>query len=164
MNTLKQKRRFTLTATAAIALALAGWSTLLHADNVTVLLGGGEEVPQVNTKASGNGKILVTPNKLVSGTIKTTGILGTAAHIHSGRPGQNGPVVVPLSKTGDNIWSVPAGTKLTDAAYKDFEAGNLYINIHSEAHPDGEIRSQLVNPPWLKDLPKDVSNGGGGGY
>jgi CHRD domain len=66
-----------------------------------------------------------------------------AAHIHQGAMGQNGPVIVPLTKTSDNVWSVPAGTKLTDAQYEAFKAGNLYVNVHSAAHKDGEIRAQL---------------------
>jgi hypothetical protein len=73
----------------------------------------------------------------------TTGVVGTAAHIHLAAAGQNGPVAVPLMKSGDNGWAVPAGTKLTDAQYAAFKAGNLYINVHSAANKGGEIRGQL---------------------
>ena len=35
------------------------------------------------------------------------------------------------------------GSKLTDDQYKSFESGDLYINVHSDAHKGGEIRTQL---------------------
>ena len=164
MNTPILNQRLTLAATAVVALLFAGWTTPLHADNGSVQLSGSEEVPPVKTKASGSGNILITPNKTVSGSIRTIGVAATMAHIHSGAPGQNGPVVIPLAKTGDNVWSVPDGAKLPDAAYKDFEAGRLYVNVHSDAYPGGEIRGQLELPSWVKDESKAEPSTGGGGY
>jgi hypothetical protein len=38
---------------------------------------------------------------------------------------------------------VPPGAKLSAAEYKAFQAGHLYVNVHSLAHPGGEIRAQL---------------------
>ena len=65
------------------------------------------------------------------------------AHIHEAATGQNGPVIVPLSKTADNVWSVPQGAKLSAAQMQSFKDGNLYVNVHSAANKAGEIRSQL---------------------
>jgi hypothetical protein len=48
-------------------------------------------------------------------------------------------------KSGESVWSVPAGARLTDAQYDAFKAGNLYVNVHTAAHKGGEIRGQL-NP------------------
>jgi len=59
------------------------------------------------------------------------------------RLGKNGPVVIPLEKKSDREFVVPAGVKLTDAQYQAFKAGDLYVNVHSDAHKDGEIRAQL---------------------
>jgi len=84
----------------------------------------------------------VNDDKTVSGSVTTTGIAATAAHIHQGAPGANGGVLIPLTKNGDTF-SVPPGAKLTDAQYQALQAGNLYVNVHSEAHKDGEIRAQL---------------------
>ena len=80
---------------------------------------------------------------MVSGSVTTRNLAGTAAHIHQGAMGQNEPVIVPLTKTGDDIWSVPAGTPLTDSQCDAYRAGNLYINVHTVANPNGEIRVQL---------------------
>jgi len=93
----------------------------------------------VTTKASGSGTIVIGTDKSVSGGVTTTGIQGTAAHIHVGKAGTNGPVAVALAKKGDNGWSVAAGAKLSDTQYQSYKAGDLYVNVHSTAHPDGEI-------------------------
>jgi len=106
-------------------------------------LTGDDEVPPVKTNASGSGSIAVAADKSVTGSVVTTGITATAAHIHTGAKGTNGPVIIPLAKKGDNEWSVPPGTKLTDEQYNSFKAGNLYVNVHSAANPGGEIRAPL---------------------
>jgi len=97
----------------------------------------------VQTQASGNGTITVKDDMSVSGSVTTTGIKATAAHIHEAAAGKNGPVVVPLEQKSDNEFAVPAGAKLSDAQYKALKAGNLYVNVHSDAHKGGEIRAQL---------------------
>jgi len=79
----------------------------------------------------------------VSGSVMVKGINATAAHIHEAAKGKNGPVIVPLTKSGDNTFSVAAGAKLTDAQMQALQAGNLYVNVHSAANPNGEIRAQL---------------------
>jgi hypothetical protein len=104
---------------------------------------GAEETPPVTTSASGSGTIKIADDKTVSGSIKTQGIDGIAAHIHVGAPGVAGPPIITLEKSADGVWSVPAGAKLTDEQYASFKAGNLYVNVHSQEHKPGEIRAQL---------------------
>jgi hypothetical protein len=125
------------------AAALVVFSGAVFAVDVKVKLNGAEETPPVTTSASGNGTISIAADKSVSGTIKTAGMDGTVAHIHVGAPGQSGPPIITLSKSADGVWSVPAGSKLTDEQYASFKAGNLYVNIHSAEHKPGEIRAQL---------------------
>ncbi len=130
--------------TLALALVIAGVQSIsaLAAD-VKVTLSDDQEVPPVKTSAEGSGTITVNDDKTLSGKITTSGVDATAAHIHEGAPGKNGGVIVPLTKSGDNGWTVPAGAKFTDAQYTAFQAGNLYVNVHSAANKDGEIRGQL---------------------
>ena len=109
-----------------------------------VVLSGKQEVPAVTTNASGSGTITVLMDRSVSGSVTTTAIAGTAAHIHLAAPGQNGPVIVPLNKTGDNAWSVPPSIRLNDVQYEAYKLGNLYVNVHSAANPGGEIRGQIT--------------------
>jgi hypothetical protein len=123
--------------------ALLGSGGFALAAEIQVNLTGSEEVPAVTTSASGSGTITVGDDRSVSGSVTTTGVVGTAAHIHIAAAGQNGPVVIPLTKTGDTTWAVPAGAKLTEQQYAAYTAGNLYVNVHSAARPGGEIRSQL---------------------
>ena len=100
-------------------------------------------MPPVNTSASGDGTITVGTDRSVSGSVTTSGISGTAEHIHEAAAGENDPVVIPLTKTSASVWPVPAGAKLTDAQYKSYNADNLYVNIHRGAHKNREIRAQL---------------------
>jgi hypothetical protein len=109
-----------------------------------VILSGNQEVPPVTTTATGSGTIKVLADRSVSGSVTTSGVAGTAAHIHIGAKGANGPVIVPLNKTGDNVWSVPASIRLNDTQYEAYGLGNLYVNVHSAANPGGEIRGQIT--------------------
>jgi hypothetical protein len=129
-------------AVIATGLLLTGAGSAL-AENVKVSLTGAEETPAVTTSATGAGAIKINKDKSVSGTIKTTGIEGTMAHIHVGAPGQAGPPIITLTKGEGGTWTVPAGSKLTDEQYASFKSGNLYVNVHSDQHKPGEIRAQL---------------------
>ena len=137
---------FGLFRLAPIALAasfVVGTAGTAQAADVKVKLTGDQEVPAVTTAATGAGTIVIKDDKSVSGSIKTTGIEGTVAHIHLAEPGKNGPPIITLTKNADNTWSVPEASKLTDDQYKAFKDGNLYVNVHSAEHKGGEIRTQL---------------------
>lgn len=126
---------------AVITLTLAMCATTAWAGEVK--LTGAEEVPAVETSATGTGNITVKPDKSVSGSVKTKGVKGVAAHIHLAPAGKNGPPIITLEKAGEDTWSVPAGSKLTDEQFASYQAGELYINVHSPEHKAGEIRAQL---------------------
>jgi hypothetical protein len=122
--------------------ALGSYSTIAAAADIKVTLTGDQEVPSVKSAGNGTGTIIIGADKSVSGSVKTTGIAGTVAHIHEAATGKNGPVIIPLTKNGDT-YAVPAGAKLSDAQFASFQAGNLYVNAHTAANPGGEIRGQL---------------------
>jgi hypothetical protein len=128
---------------ALIGLCFGIASLTVFAQSMKVTLAGSQEVPPVTTSASGSGSIMVGSDGSVSGSVTTSGVDATMAHIHEAPMGQNGPVIVPFAKTAENVWSVPAGAKLTDAQLQSLKSGNLYINVHSAANKGGEIRGQL---------------------
>jgi len=132
--------RLSLSIAASTALFVAG---IALAADVKVNLSGDQEVPAVKTAATATGTFSIGADKSVSGSVSTKGIQATAAHIHEGASGSNGNVIVPLTKGNDDTFTVPAGAKLTDAQYAEFQAGKLYVNVHSAANPGGEIRAQL---------------------
>lgn len=148
MNTFSEKLRLPIrlpinAALLAAACVLAAYPTIAPAAEIKVVLAGDQEVPPVKSAGSGSGMITIGTDKSVSGSVTTKGISGTAAHIHEAPPGKNGPVIIPLTKEGDNTWKVKDGAKLSDVQLKSFEAGNLYVNVHTAANPGGELRGQL---------------------
>ena len=145
MKTATVSKRAWLPLSVALVFALVSFGSypiIAMAADIKVKLTGAEEVPAVKSPGTGTGTITIGTDKTVSGSVKTTGITGTAAHIHEAATGKNGPVVIPLVKDGDT-YSVPPGAKLTDAQFASFKAGNLYVNVHTAANPGGELRGQL---------------------
>ncbi|MDB6062204.1 MAG: domain containing protein [Verrucomicrobiaceae bacterium] len=140
MTSIFSKTQAVRTLFAAAAIAVAGSA---FAEDVKVTLTGAEETPAVVTSATGSAKFTIAADHAVSGTVKTTGIEGTAAHIHLAPVGQSGPPVITLTKGADGVWNIPADAKLTDEQFASFKAGNLYVNVHSAEHKPGEIRGQL---------------------
>lgn len=132
-------RSLTLLVAAAF---LAGCATM-GGNAVQVRMTGAEEVPPVTTSASGSGSITVGADGAVSGSFRTQGAVITAAHIHEAAAGSNGPVIIPLSRTGENDWVVPAGAKLTEPQLQSYKAGRLYVNFHSAKFKGGEVRGQI---------------------
>jgi hypothetical protein len=118
-------------------------SSVGQATDSRLTLSGEQEVPAVKTSATGKAFITVGTDRTVTGGVSTTGIEATAAHIHIGAAGQNGPVAFALVKDGDHGWLVPADTTLNDAQFASHQAGEMYVNVHSAAHEAGEIRAQL---------------------
>jgi hypothetical protein len=144
MNSLTKMRNISLwLVLGAMVTVLFGCAGMGGDGGTKVTLSGAQEVPPVTTNATGSGTIVIGADKSVSGSVTTSGVAGIAAHIHMGAVGKNGPVIVPMTKTSDNEWTIQAGAKLTDEQYASFKAGDLYVNVHSAANKGGEIRGQL---------------------
>jgi len=140
--------RYAFIAIAALALAsCTQMSNMMHGGGSSasenVSLSGSNEVPPVTSPASGSGTVSVSSDRVVTARITVQGMSATAAHIHSGAPGTNGPVIVPFVKQGDNTFVAADGAKMTEEQYRAYKSGNTYVNVHSAKNPSGEIRGQL---------------------
>ena len=125
---------------AVAALLAATLGTALAAD---LKLTGDQEVPPNTSTSVGTGSITVATDGSVSGSVAAPGMAGMAAHIHVGAAGVNGPVIIPLTGSAGDTWTVPPGAKLTAEQMEAYKAGNLYVNIHTAEHKGGELRAQL---------------------
>lgn len=127
-------------------------------------LSGNEEVPPINTQATGSATFTVTTDENdMSYRIHVINIdKVTMAHIHSGKIGQNGPVVVTLFQskatttsgpikngilsqgtiTSANLEGPLKGKQISDLV-KLINDGNAYANVHTKQNPKGEIRGQI---------------------
>jgi hypothetical protein len=133
--------RAALTA-ALLAVSSLGATSALAVD-VKVTLNGDQEVPAVKTIGVGSGFFAISNDRKVSGQVNVINIKGVAAHVHEGAPGVSGPIVFPLVKSGETSYAVPPNVMLTEAQLAAFQAGKLYVNVHTDAHPGGEVRGQL---------------------
>jgi hypothetical protein len=115
---------------------------------LTAKLTGSQEVPAVSTNGLGVGSFLLNAaHDSLCVNVTFTGLTTavTGAHIHSGEIGVAGPVIKDLSTvvSGNTIKTIITGTDLS-THLKEYLAGQLYINVHTNAHPDGEIRGQIL--------------------
>ncbi len=115
------------------------------------VLNGDNEVPPVSTTATGVATfVLITDTNELIYAIEVSDITGiTAAHIHMGVAGVNGPVLVTLysgtplfDPTRPLVGSVALNP--ADAAAILANPAGFYVNVHTTANPTGEIRGQMA--------------------
>ena len=112
--------------------------------NFKATLGGGEEVPPVQTQ--GKGELTATfdqGSKRLTWKGNYSGLSGpaTAAHFHAAEKGKNGGVAVPISPSASPM---EGSATLNDQQAADLMAGRWYVNVHTEANKAGEIRGQMT--------------------
>ena len=167
---IKQKAFPSITLTMILAIVIAGgtYSFLTTTNNTSEVfaqsekfnakLTGQEEVPPVDTQATGMAEF--TPNgENVNYMINATNIKNvTEGHIHTGVNGTNGPIVVTLfmaepntndvnekgSITADKLRGPLEGKAVSDLI-TSMKNGSTYANIHTDQKPNGEIRGQIMS-------------------
>ncbi|MEX2486850.1 MAG: CHRD domain-containing protein [Nitriliruptoraceae bacterium] len=167
----------TIAMICAVLVALAA-PALAQERTFTSPLSGDEEVPPVDTDASGSAEyVLSEDGTQVSFTVDVENLENiTMAHIHLGAAGENGPPVVwlhtqdqaPELVEGVTTGTLASGTFTADDLVGPLEggtlqdlvdemaAGNTYTNVHTEAFEAGEIRGQI------SERPSRIDTGGGG--
>ena len=135
------------TALAGLALTMAGaLASPARAEvvNLKAAMNAGTEVPP--NSSSGTGTLTATydtASKKLSWKGSYSGLTGpaTAAHFHTGEPGKNGGVALPITP---NASPFEGSATLTEAQATDLLAGKWYVNVHTEANKGGEIRGQVT--------------------
>ena len=148
-----------VTITMVSAITFSNHIVFAQKEKFNAKLSGQEEVPPVQTTASGMAWFKPMQDK-VWFKVNVTDMQGvTQAHIHTGKVGENGPVVVTLYKSDTpqpingklaygnitaNLLEGPMkGKQLSDLATA-MSNGSTYVNVHTEKHPNGEIRGQIM--------------------
>lgn len=133
-----------LLAGLALSTALMMSPALAEMAKFSAALEGGQESPPVTTEAKGTADITFdTESKMLEWTLEYSGLSGdaTAAHFHGpAAAGENADVAVPIP---DPASGAKGSATLTDAQAADLMAGKYYVNVHTAANPDGEIRGQV---------------------
>lgn len=150
--------RVRLTLIAAVLALAAAPAVALAANPPQPAFGGpltgAQEVPAIVTAATGEGTAVISPDgSTITYIVTYSGLSGpaAAAHIHTGAAGVAGGVILPLVVSASPMVGTltaanftPSGAITTFAqAVAALQAGNTYFNIHTAAHPGGEIRGQI---------------------
>jgi hypothetical protein len=112
-------------------------------------LSGGEEVPGPGVDPGvGAALVEVSGTKVCPDLKVTMGEQPTGAHIHKGAKGAAGPVFVDLKPDfapGESAFTSKTCVDVTAAQSAELLADPqaFYLNVHSDAHPNGAVRGQL---------------------
>ena len=168
---MTQKNTLAIIAVLAAVLSVSTFSIVLNSAKVqaqegqtfSASLSGKDEVPPTESNSTGTAKFQVDENSSqVSYWVNVTGIKKiNQAHIHNGTEGQNGDIVVTLTKnksakgndgppnigfsgniTKDDLQGPLKDKELTDLVSL-MSDGNAYVNVHTDKYPDGAIRGQI---------------------
>jgi hypothetical protein len=144
-------KRFLCVAGAGLGLLLSASSAHAFIWTINNTLSGGQEVPPNGSPATGS--IIGTYDdvaNLLSVTTTGSGFVATvtAAHIHTAPPGMNGGVTFPLTgATGGFTYNSVDNFNLSAAQETSLLASGMYVNIHTQEFPGGEIRAQITPVP-----------------
>ena len=168
---MTQKNTLAIIAVLAAVLSVSTFSIVINSAKVqaqegqtfSASLSGKDEVPPTESNSTGTAKFQVDENSSqVSYWVNVTGIKKiNQAHIHNGTEGQNGDIVVTLTKnksakgndgppnigfsgniTKDDLQGPLKDKELTDLVSL-MSDGNAYVNVHTDKYPDGAIRGQI---------------------
>lgn len=105
-------------------------------------------IPAISSSATGSATLSLDESSgELSGFITlSSNIVATAAHIHQGDVGVNGPVVVTLIQDTTNTqrFIIPMNTILMTTQIDELVSGHYYINVHTATNPSGELRGQIL--------------------
>jgi hypothetical protein len=123
----------------------AGGSSIV---TYTVILTPAAEVPPKQSTGTGRATVTLDPSTgtvNVSGTYTDLMAAATAAHLHGpASTTETAPIVVTLMVSGGTSGTISGGGTLTPAEMTALQNGQMYLNVHSAAFTDGEVRAQIA--------------------
>ncbi len=155
-------KKFKLISFVALSVFLTASLAMAAANGVfKARISGKEVVPPVATKATGSAFFKLSKDgKELTYVLKVKDIENvTVAHIHAGKKGESGAPVAPLFSgpkkegkfsgtlakgriTDKDLVGVLAGKTVGDLVTM-IKEGDAYVNVHTVANPNGEIRGQI---------------------
>jgi Ca2+/Na+ antiporter len=137
------------------AVSVLTTSVYAQEQKFSASLSGSQEVPP-NTSTAKGWAWLKPMGDTVWYKVNATGIdKVTMAHIHNAKAGENGdpiamlqiakssgPTLAQGNITGSDLMGSLAGKSITDLVAK-MQSGETYVNVHTNANPNGEIRGQI---------------------
>ena len=138
---------------AGCLASIAAW-TLPSQDapvSFKMALTGAQQVPPVQTGANGMADLSYDPaTRMLTWGVTYNGLSGPATMAHFHGPaveGKNGPPAIWLAEKGATVTSPIKGqATLTPEQAQQLTAGEWYVNVHTQANPNGEIRGQVMPP------------------
>ncbi|HWG94204.1 MAG TPA: CHRD domain-containing protein [Mycobacteriales bacterium] len=163
-RTVATSLALTVAATAAVATTtvLAGSASAAHEGRLlTAALDGRSEVAtgaqdrRIVGDPDGRGEAYVFGTEAAAGDPAGTGRVcyvleadkiapATAAHIHRGAAGENGPVVAALSAPSDGTSAGCVVLPVADVRAIFGNPAGFYVNVHNAEFPGGALRGQLA--------------------
>jgi CHRD domain-containing protein len=137
---MKKLAGISLAVAAALLLAVSAFAA---ERTFTVTMSGKGESPKGDSNGRGTAKIKIEASKGELCYRLTWSNIGTpvAAHIHKGKKGTAGPVVIPLFAKAKHTGCVKASKSLLSKIVKS--PASYYVNVHTQQFPGGAIRAQL---------------------
>jgi len=139
----------TVTVTATDGVNTTSTSAVLTIHRVDLLkatLSGFNEIPPASTVANGMVSFrMVAGTNTLEATFMVADLVGdmTASHIHLGGVGVNGGVSLNLAPASGSFTKTYDITGMTDLVTA-MRTGGAYVNVHSTAYPNGEVRGQVL--------------------
>ena len=134
--------RYNLLFASACALTL---SACANPQTLQASLDGTQQVPRTSTTGTGTMTATYQPDtRAITYTVQYAGLSGplTGAHIHApAGPGATAPVAIPFTSTASPI---NGSLTLTQAQADQITGGQAYVNLHTAANPNGEVRGQIA--------------------
>lgn len=137
-------KRFVVIPLALVAALLLAVTAYAANKTITQKMTGAQETPKGSPSGKGTATITLNQTKgQVCFKLSWSGIgTPTASHIHQGKKGAAGPVVIPLfGATPKHSGCVSASKSLIGKIVKN--PGGYYVNVHTAKYPGGAVRAQL---------------------